>query len=145
MDAICVDLFNEDHAEALADAAAAMWELKRGDPLEFTARVSPIKAPDEVFIARFTWAVYQDEAPSLKFIDPTTRRVDVAEAWPQCDGFRPTSFDACVPWTKEGQQLHPEWAHSAATRWPASGNSILHVMHTLQYTLDYHFHGRYKR
>src|SRR6266705_3817903 len=102
MDAVCVDLFNEDFAEALADQDAAMWELKRGNPLEFTARVSSMNAPDEVFITRFTWTAYQDEPPSFKFVDPATGRVDVAEAWPNCDGFRPTSFDACVPWTKEG-------------------------------------------
>jgi hypothetical protein len=99
----------------------------------------------EVFVARFSWTIYQDEGPSLKFIDPATGRIDVPEAWPQCDGFRPTSFDACVPWTKEGQQLHPEWALSPATRWPASGNSILHVMHLLQDVLDHNFQGRYKK
>jgi hypothetical protein len=134
----------DDFAKAAASEAAARWTLKNAGPLEVWASMSPASAPEEVFQARLLWSTYPGQAPSLKFRDPATGRLDVPTAWPVVRGFRPQSFDACVNWCLEGFGLHPEWKTDRRYAWDPRGNVLLRVLRTLQDELDLHFQGRYR-
>jgi hypothetical protein len=101
-------------------------------------------APEESFQARLLWDVYPDNAPSLKFRDPATGRLDLPAAWPILPGCRPTSLDACVNYCSEGFALHPEWRTDPRFRWNPKGNALLYVLRILQDQFDHSFGGRYK-
>lgn len=76
-------------------------------------------------------------------MDKKTGSYNVPQAWPEMRGFRPTSLDACVNWTKEGFTLHPEWNADPNKKWISSGNVLLKVIRTLQNELDGYFIKRY--
>ncbi|MBI3894358.1 MAG: hypothetical protein HY313_00355 [Acidobacteria bacterium] len=126
----------------MAAPESARWTLKRGDPLEVFATMSPSRAPGEQFQVRLLYREYPG-LPSLRFRDPATGRLDNARAWPQCPGFRPQSLDTCVSWTAEGHALHPEWGNAPATRLNRTGNVLFRSLCILQDTLDFGFTGRY--
>ncbi len=132
-----------DFKEALAVEDARRWKLDRSGPLEVWCAMSPLRVPEEQFQARFFWAEYPGEPPSLKFRDPATGRLDLPGAWPRVRGFRPTSLAACVNWTLEGFNLHPEWRNDPRYRWDSRGNRLLWVLQVLQSELDEYFEGRY--
>jgi len=144
---MCDDLsalnLQEDFERILQTPDTERWELVKPAPLEVWVCMSPVRAPEEMFQARLLWCVYPDEPPSLKFRDPDTGRLDLSKAWPQVRGFRPTSFDACVNWCKEGFALHPEWKNDPNLRWNAHGNVLLKVLRILQQELDDHYQGRH--
>lgn len=133
-----------DYAEVVASPEAERWALKLVAPLEVLATMSPRSTPNDKFQARLLWTEYPGNPPSLKFRNLGTGDIADPRAWPVCPGFRPTSCDACVNWTAEGLALHPEWAHSAATRWNPSGNALYRVLCILQDTLDLDFNGRFQ-
>lgn len=123
---------------------AARWSLTLKDGLEVWAEVSPAGHESEKFLARLSWLEYPGELPaSVKFIDPDTGRLDVATAWPEAEGFRPTSFDICATWTAEGYSLHPEWRGDARLRWRIGQNPLLESLRVLQGRLDATFTRRY--
>lgn len=132
----------DDMAEVRSTPDAARWEIELAGALEVTAIVAPLGAPSERFQARLLWGVYPDAAPSLKFRDMQTGRLDVPQAWPVVRGFRPSSLDACVNWCAEGLAIHPEWQHDPNYRWDPQGNPLLRVLRTLQEELDDSFSGR---
>jgi hypothetical protein len=134
---------DDDYQEVLTVHEAARWALEHPGPLEVWVTLSPASASEQLFQARLLWHQYPDEPPSLKFRDPTTGRLDVLKAWPQAPGFRPGSFDACVPWTQEGMNVHPEWQNDARYRWDPRGNALLKILRILQDELDDHFQGRH--
>lgn len=134
---------DDDFKEVLTVHDAARWGLERPGPLEVWVKLFPAGSPSQIFQARLLWRLYPDEPPSLRFRDPATGRLDVPSAWPQVRGFRPGSFDACVNWTLEGLNLHPEWKTDARYRWDPRGNALLRVLRTLQGELDDHFQGRH--
>jgi hypothetical protein len=134
----------DDFDKAIASEDAARWTLKKEGPLEVLASISPAGAPEEVFQARLLWSVYPGQAPSLKFRDPETGRLDMPNAWPQVRGFRPQSLDACVNWCLEGFGLHPEWKTDLRYAWDPRGNILLKVLRILQEELDHHFQGRHR-
>jgi hypothetical protein len=135
---------HDDFVEAAEVPDAGRWKLEIRDELEVLVMMSSAKASSEEFQARLTWNRYPEEAPSLKFRDPVTGRLDLPQAWPQARGFRPQSLDACVNWCAEGFQLHPEWRNDPRWRWNPSGNPLLWVLRQLQEELDEHFQGRFK-
>lgn len=135
---------DDDFKEALTVHDADRWGLERPSPLEVWVKLFPASTPDQVFHARLLWRFYPDEPPSLKFRDPSTGRLDRPNAWPQVPGFRPGSLDACVNWTLEGMNLHPEWRTDVRYRWDSRGNALLRILRTLQGELDDHFQGRYQ-
>jgi hypothetical protein len=143
-DELSVLNLEDDFAELLTTEDAARWALVRPEPLEVYATVSPQSAPQDSFQARLLWTVYPGEAPSLKFRDPATGRLDLPTAWPRLPGFRPPSLDACVNWTAEGFTLHAEWARDPQYRWDPRGNVLLRVLRILQDSLDHDYHGRYR-
>ena len=139
-----VSAFNldDDLGEVLALPEASGWMLERVGPLEIWATLAPASHPAERFQARLVWSAYPDHAPSLKFRDPATGRLDLPTAWPQAPGFRPGSLDACVNWTAEGLALHPEWHGDPKYRWDPHGNVLLKILRLVQETLDDGYQGR---
>lgn len=134
----------EDFEKVLLCEDSARWKLEKKPGLEVWASMYPIEHPEDVFQARLFWVVYPEDAPSLKFRDPTTGRLDLPAAWPVLPGFRPGNLDACVNWCAEGLTLHPEWKTDPRYRWDSRGNGLLKTLRTLQDQLDNNFHGRYK-
>lgn len=133
----------DDYERVLALPDAARWTLEKPASLEVWATLAPAAAPAEKFQARLLWREYPGEAPSLKFRDPATGRLDLTSAWPKIRGFRPTSFDACVSYCAEGFGLHPEWKTDPRYRWDAKGNVLLKVLRILQDEFDNYFDGRH--
>jgi hypothetical protein len=134
----------DDFEEAAAAADARRWKLELVADLEVFAIMAPVGVPEERFQSRLLWNKYPDEAPSLKFRDPASGRLDMPQAWPVVRGFRPQSLDACVNWCAEGFVLHPEWKTDARWRWNSNGNPLLWVLRQLQEELDQYFQGRFK-
>lgn len=134
----------DDFEEVLTVPDASRWILEQPGPLEVWVKLYPESYPTEIFQARLLWRLYPDEPPSLKFCDLSTGRLDLPGAWPQVRGFRPSSLDACVSWTLEGMNLHPEWKTDPRYRWDSRGNMLLKVLRILQDELDNHFQGRYR-
>jgi hypothetical protein len=132
-----------DYEQVLGTPDASRWTLQKVAALEVLVTMSSSITPAESFQARLLWNTYPDEAPSLKFRDIATGRLDVATAWPTIRGFRPTSFDACVSWCAEGFALHPEWRQDPRYRWTMDGNVLLKVLRILQGEFDEHFTGRH--
>ena len=142
LDAMCLA---NDFAAVVETDDAKRWKLTLSKSLlEVRVAMSPAPGPKEEFLARLLWGRYPHEAPSLKFVDPATDSITNPNAWPQCAGFRPSSLDACVSWTKEGYGLHPEWIAASATKWDSSGNPLFRVLNILQDTLDYQYSERFK-
>jgi hypothetical protein len=134
----------DDFEEAAGVSDAARWKLETPSPLEVLATLSSVTAPDEKFQARLFWTKYPDDAPSLKFRDPATGKLDIPQAWPIIRGFRPQSLDACVNWCLEGLNLHPEWKIDPKYRWNPNGNPLLRVLRQLQEEFDDYYQGRFK-
>lgn len=133
----------DDYAKVLTLPEAKKWALKRPEPLEVWAIMSPASTEAEEFQARLVWREYPDEPPSLKFRDPATGRLDLPSAWPKVRGFRPTSLDACVNYSSEGFALHPEWKMDPWFRWASTGNIVLKLLRVLQDEIDNHYQGRH--
>lgn len=134
----------DDFEEAKGVSDATRWTLEMPADLEVLVALSPASVPNEQFQARLLWTKYPDEAPSLKFRDPGTGRLDLSSAWPIARGFRPQSLDACVNWCQEGFTLHPEWKADPRFRWNPNGNPLLWVVRQLQEELDDHYQGRFR-
>jgi len=135
---------HDDFEEASGISDASRWMLEMPGDFEVLATMTPASAPNEKFQARLLWTKYPDEAPSLKFRDPQTGRLDLPQAWPVARGFRPQSLDACVNWCAEGFTLHPEWKNDARLKWNPNGNPLLWVLRQLQEELDEYYQGRFK-
>jgi hypothetical protein len=134
----------EDYAKILACEDASRWKLEKIGPLEVLVSLSPAPDSNEVFQARLLWAVYPGLAPSLKFRDLTTGRLDMPTAWPRVRGFRPNTLDACVNWCSEGFAMHPEWKNDPKYRWDPRRNVLLKVLRILQQELDNFYEGRFR-
>jgi hypothetical protein len=136
-------LFEDHFLETRASEDAARWELHHADWLEVWAIQSSRAHPEQRFQARLRWQRYPHEAPSLKYRDPQTGRLDNSRAWPVLPGFRPNSLDACVNFCSEGFAIHPEWVSDPRFRWDPRGNVLLRVLILLQVRLDELFGGRF--
>jgi hypothetical protein len=134
----------DDFQEVLGLEEASIWKLEKPGPLEIWCTLSSLKAPGDLFQVRLLWISYPDDAPSLKFREPTSGRLDVPNAWPVVPGFRPSSLDACVNWCSEGFALHLEWRNDGRYSWRSDGNVLLKVLRILQEQLDDNYGGRFK-
>ena len=105
--------------------------------------MSPTSAPNEHFHAILRWASYPEMAPSVKFGDPVSGRVDKLSDWPMGGPMRPESGDLCVSYSVEGFGLHPEWRTDPLRRWVSHGNVLLKVVRWLQDDLDATYAGRH--
>ena len=133
-----------DFAKVLVTSDADRWDLKLANPLEVLAGMSSAKEPNEPYQARLLWAIYPDSAPSLKFRNPDSGRLDMPTAWPVVRGFRPGNLDACVNYCSEGLVTHQEWASDPNYRWDPRGNVLLKVLRILQSELDEFYEGRFR-
>jgi hypothetical protein len=134
----------DDFRAIAATADAERWSLENPKPLEVWALMFAAGEPTERFQARLLWVQYPEQAPSLKFRDPATGRLDMPTAWPIVRGFRPASLDACVNFCAEGFGMHPEWKDDPRYRWDPRGNAMLRVLRTLQDELDNYCEGRFR-
>ena len=129
---LCLD---DDLSEVQQVAVEAHWEITR--PEATTIEVKMSSAIDkERYCLRFIWPQYPDQPPSISCFDPVTGEQEVQSAWPNCEGFRPGSWDICLPLSLEGFALHPEWTHDASLQWNADGNVFLRVLDELQVILN---------
>ena len=136
-------VFERQLQEALELPEAKRWILERDDtvPLGLLATMHPRSNPGELYRVRLHWSdLYKP--PSLKFVSISTGNDADPKAWPRCFGFRPGSLDACLPWTEEGQRLHPEWQHSAANAFPKTDAPIQLALINVQSSLDQTYQGR---
>lgn len=136
-------LFEQQLFEVLELPAAHRWTLERDTsvPLGVFVVMHPRSHPEELFKARLRWTDLL-KPPSLKFIDMAMGVETSSAAWPRCFGFRPSSLDACLPWTAEGHALHPEWAGSAANAYPRVGAPVQFALLNVQASLDNTYAGR---
>jgi hypothetical protein len=136
-------VFERQLREVLELPEAKRWALERDNsvPLGLFATMHPQNNPQDLFKARLRWADLFQPA-SLKFIDRETSSETSVNAWPKCFGFRPSSFDACLPWTAEGQALHPEWRHSKANGFPKTDAPVQFALLNVQSSLDLTYQGR---
>lgn len=139
-------LFEEQFRDLGQLPEASRWWLERDSavPLGLYAVMHPISHPTERYKARLRWTDLF-AAPSLKFIHLETGADNDPTAWPQCFGFRPASLDACVPWTAEGQALHPEWKNSPAHAYPKVDAPLQYGLLRVQHALDSSYQGRGRR
>ena len=133
----------DDLKEVMSCPEVTRWQVEKSGELEVLVTMSPLSEPEEKYQARLLWAEYPGQAPSLKFRDPGTGRLDMPSAWPIARGFRPASLDACVSWCLEGFNLHPEWKNDPRFRWDPRGNVLLKVLRILQGELDDHYQRRF--
>lgn len=136
-------LFTQEQREISDLPEASRWKLERDEsvPLGLFATMHSVKDPKEYYKARIRWSDYF-QAPSLKFINLESGADNDPRAWPQCYGFRPSSLDACIAWTSEGQRLHPEWQNSQNNRFPNIELPMQFILLQLQVALDTTYTGR---
>ncbi len=130
-------LFAEEFNLVKGIPEADRWTVERDQdvPLGVFLDLHPINHPKELFRARIRWNNYFD-APSLKFVNLENGSVGDPLAWPHCFGFRPSSMDACLPWTAEGHTLHPEWRTSCSHSFPTVEAPMHYALLRVQDALD---------
>src|SRR5487761_2485431 len=130
-------LFEEELQAVQEMPDASRWNLERDPtvPLGIFITMHPLSNPAEIYKARIRWTEYF-WAFSLKFINVQTGADNDPKAWPKCFGFRPSSLDACLPWTAEGQALHPEWKNSAKNAFPKVDAPMQFALLQVQLSLD---------
>lgn len=138
-----LSLFASELSQVRRLPEADRWKLDRDVtvPLGITVEMSPASAPDEKYLARLVWRDYFGP-PSLKFLNLVTKAETDCTAWPQCRGFRPSSLDACVTWTAEGHQLHPDWKTADRTAFKSPEAPMQFALLTLQHEMDTTYTGR---
>ena len=136
-------LFVEELESVRKLPEAIRWELERDKEysLGLFAVMHPRSNPAELYKAHFRWTDYFGPF-SLKFVNLATGSETDSKAWPRCYGFRPGSFDICLPWTAEGHALHPEWKTSASNSFPNVDAPMQHALLRVQSSLDNSYEGR---
>ena len=136
-------LFNEELAAVRSLDEAVRWQLERDEsvPLGLFVMMHPASDPQQLYKARVRWSNYFGPF-SLKYLNVLTGAENDPTSWPKCHGFRPGSLDACLPITTEGHGHHPEWAQSAATRFPNVELPMQFALLQLQAILDNSYQGR---
>jgi hypothetical protein len=135
-------LFDQHYDVVLALPSASRWILKKESctPLEVYCTMYPRSAPQEHFKMRLRWTDYSMPF-SLRFVNLETGADNDQHAWPQIDGSRPANFFFCAPFTKEGNDHHPEWANSSA-RYRTPDEPLVFALIQIQHLLDNTFVGR---
>jgi hypothetical protein len=136
-------LFAEEFIQVKSMPEADRWTIEQDKdvPLGIFLTLHPVNHPKELFRARIRWSNYF-EAPSLKFVNLGNGSIADPQAWPLCFGFRPGSMDACLPWTAEGQALHPEWRNSSNQSFPTVEAPMQYALLRVQSALDISYQKR---
>lgn len=137
-------LLQQHLTEVLTLPESCRWHLEMDDsvPLGVTVVLHSAKAPKDLYKARLTWADYSKPV-SMKFLNLNTGLDNDAMAWPVFFGSRPQAFLCCVPYTAEGNVLHPDWAGLQQTRYEEPENPLLYALLTLQQALDTTYERRF--
>lgn len=85
----------------------------------------------ERYAFRVTADNYPLAAPHVIPIDPETGRSDVRTAWPRCDGFRFEASDLCLPYTRTGYSLHPDWVRHSLWKWDERESTVRVTLESL--------------
>lgn len=125
----------------VAVASEDTAEHRPGVPGRYWLSMRPLSNPTERYYPCVTWTVYPHHPPSVKFAQGIGGSLTVTSAWPVIPGYRPTSFDICMPFTAEGSALHSEWARGPHA-WRPTGNPFLSVVQQLQSDLNDRYGGR---
>lgn len=136
-------MLERDFAEALELPAASRWRLERDESVSLgvTCTMHPRTAPHEIYKVRLRWIDYT--APfSVQFLNLETGSDRDPHAWPNVDGASPSSFLLCVPYCKEGNDYHKEWATSPAIRYRTPEQPLVFALLQLQHLLDNKYRGR---
>jgi hypothetical protein len=136
-------LFEEELLEVRNLPEFYRWNLERDSsvPLGLFVVMHPKSDPTEQYKSHLRWSGLF-APPSLKFVDLSSGAENIPSAWPRCFGFRPTNLDACLPWTAEGQALHPEWANSMKNSFPKVDAPLQFALLNIQASLDKSYSGR---
>ena len=125
--------FDRDLEQVKTLATECRWEVR--SPQTGVAEVKLTSSCDrESYWLRLRCPDYPEPCSILPF-DSETGSTTQRTAWPQCEGFRPTS-DLCMPLSAEGFALHPTWVTDSATAWQRTGNPLLRVLEELQFRLN---------
>ncbi len=140
-----LDLFEEQLGEVAKLPGASRWRVEREKnfPLGLLVTMHPASNPAHSYTARIRWNGDLFGPFSLQFVNPDTGADRETSAWPQCGGFSPTAFAACIPITQEGHQLHPEWKTNRATRFPQTDTPVTFAIESVQDILDTSYTGRH--
>jgi hypothetical protein len=136
-------MFQRDFAEALELPAASRWILERDEsvPLGAFCTMHPRRAPQEIYKVRLRWTDYGTPF-SIKYLSLENGSECDPHAWPNMDGTRPSSFFLCAPFSKEGNDHHPEWDRSACVRYKTPDQPLIFALLQLQFLLDNKYVGR---
>ena len=133
--------------DAMSDVPESKrWQIERDTnvSLGLCIVMHPISHPKELYKVKVHWSDYFGPF-SMKFINLETGLDNDPTSWPKCFGFRPTSLDACLPWTAEGHGLHPEWKNSVANKFPSVELPMQYALLQIQLSLDTTYEGRGSR
>lgn len=136
-------LFEQHFQATLALPAARRWSLERDEsvPLGILCTMHPRTAPAELYKVRLRWTDYTMPF-SLKFVNTENGSESDQRAWPNIDGSRPSHFFVCAPYTKEGNDYHPEWALSLANCYKTPDEPLAFALIQIQHLLDNTYQGR---
>lgn len=140
-----LDLFEVQLGEVAKLPNASRWKIQREKvvPLGLLVTMHPASNPADLYQARLRWNGDLFGPFSLQFINPETGADREASAWPNCAGFSPTAFVACIHITEEGHRLHPEWRANPATRFPETDTPVTFAIEAVQTILDTSYQGRH--
>lgn len=136
-------LFEQHLQAALELPAAKRWNLERDKsvPLGALCLMRPRTSPSDQYKVRLHWTDYSMPF-SLKFVSIETSAENDQHAWPNIEGSRPSHFFLCAPFTKEGNDHHPEWARSSTTRYRTPDEPLVFALVQVQHLLDNTYQGR---
>lgn len=136
-------LFEQHLQAALELPAAKRWSLERDKsvPLGVFCLMHPRTAPSDLYKVRLHWTDYSMPF-SLKFVSIETGAENDQHAWPNIEGSRPSHFFLCAPFTKEGNDHHPEWARSSITGYRTPDEPLVFALVLVQHLLDNTYQSR---
>lgn len=136
-------LFEQHLQAALELPAAKRWNLERDKSVSLGAfcLMRPRTAPSDQYRVRLHWTDYSMPF-SLKFVSIETGAENDQNAWANIEGSRPSHYFLCAPFTKEGNDHHPEWACSSITRYRTPDEPLVFALLQVQHLLDNTYQGR---
>lgn len=142
-----IDPESEMNLAADVPAVAAFLTERGGEFLPdpngnaiYWLQLRPLSDAEQTYFVRVLWERYPHRPPSVKFADRVGGSLTISRAWPIIPGYRPGSFDICMPFTSEGFALHGEW-NTGPHAWRHTGNPFLWVATRIQDDLNSDSYG----
>jgi len=126
-------LFNLDADLSLKVALWAEfgWEIIPWPLISTTFTVAMPARDGQRYFLRVTADNYPKFAPRVLPVDSETGSSQLIAAWPRCRGFRFGSQDLCLPYTRSGYSLHPEWLGHPIWGWNPNTSTIALTLESL--------------